>query len=85
MGKETTKYCRKCLTRDMDLDGYFDNLHQYIQNLGEDIKSAPDLYENRLNRCKECDRLNEGICNACGCFVELRAVIAKKSCPFGKW
>ena len=35
--------------------------------------------------CKECKYLNEGLCGACGCFVELRAVIAVNRCPYEKW
>ena len=27
----------------------------------------------------------ESRCGACGCFVELRAVIAKNVCPYQKW
>ena len=36
-------------------------------------------------KCKECKYLNEGLCGACGCFVELRAVIAVNRCPYEKW
>ena len=28
---------------------------------------------------------DEGLCGACGCFVELRAVIAVNRCPYEKW
>ena len=31
------------------------------------------------------DMLLQGMCRACGCFVELRAVIAVNSCPYDKW
>ena len=43
------------------------------------------LYEDRLAVCKECNYLNEGMCGACGCFVELRAVIRNNVCPYEKW
>mgnify|MGYP000025854612 len=43
------------------------------------------VYEDRLAVCKECKYLNEGLCGACGCFVELRAVIAVNRCPYEKW
>lgn len=83
--KESGKRCRKCLTRDMDKNEYFKNLHTYIANLDEDIKADGTLYEERLSVCKECDLLADGMCRACGCFVELRAVIAKNVCPYEKW
>mgnify|MGYP001078975474 CR=1 FL=1 len=35
---QPVRHCRKCLTRDMDWDGYFDNLHSYIDHLNADSK-----------------------------------------------
>ena len=85
MEKEQKRVCRKCLTRDMDKNEYFDNLHKYIANLDDDIKVDQPLYEKRLSVCKECDLLADGMCRACGCFVELRAVMKKNACPYEKW
>ncbi|MDY3745248.1 MAG: DUF6171 family protein [Lachnospiraceae bacterium] len=33
------------------------------------------------HRCRQCDRLLNGMCRICGCFVEMRAAIKVKSCP----
>ncbi len=82
---EPKKRCYKCLLREMDQNEYFQNLHDYIENLDEDIKVAEVLYNERLAVCKECDNLLEGMCRACGCFVELRAAIEKNICPYSKW
>lgn len=38
MDKETKRHCRKCLTRDMDQNAYFENLHAYIRDLDEALK-----------------------------------------------
>ena len=40
--------------------------------------------EARLAVCKACDRLNAGTCNACGCYVELRALTGVSHCPHKK-
>lgn len=90
MSGETTtenfRVCRRCLTRDMTgQEEYFRNMHTYIANLDNDIKTKQPLYEKRLLICKECDLLYDGMCRACGCFVELRAAIAKNTCPYDKW
>lgn len=69
----------------MNQQGFFKNLHTYIANLEPDIKADAVLYEQRLSRCKECDYLNEGMCGACGCYVELRAAIDKNICPYDHW
>ena len=77
--------CKKCLIRDMDEAGYFENMFMYIKNLDETIKASEGLYEKRLERCKMCQRLINGMCNACGCFVEMRAAINHNKCPYDKW
>lgn len=80
------RYCRKCLTRDMiGKEEYFRSLREYIANLDPNIKADEALYEERLAACKECDLLLEGMCRICGCYVELRAVVAKNICPRKKW
>lgn len=80
---ETTerKPCRKCLLRDMDHNEYFKNMYEYIENLDEEIKAPQAEYEHRLTLCKECDRLVEGMCAVCGCYVEMRAAVMNNCCP----
>ena len=82
---QVRRVCRRCLTADMDEKEYFENLHAYIANLDEDLKVDQPLYEKRLSACKECDLLADGMCRACGCYVELRAVMWKNACPYEKW
>lgn len=79
------RICRKCLTRDFDKKELFQNMYDYIDNLEEDIRTPNALYEERLNMCQNCERLIDGMCNACGCFVEMRAAVRMKDCPYKKW
>lgn len=49
---------------------------------------APDdVYQDRLNICKSCDRYFKltGTCKECGCFMRVKAKIAPLSCPSKKW
>lgn len=85
METDKRRVCRRCLIREMDQNAYFENLRTYIGSLEEELKVDELLYEERLSRCKECDLLADGMCRACGCYVELRAVMKKNSCPYGKW
>jgi hypothetical protein len=78
---ENKKFCKKCLLRDMNQNTYFNSLYEYINRLDEDIKADPSEYERRLSICTQCDNLLDGMCRICGCFVELRAVIATNYCP----
>ena len=44
-------------------------------------------YRERMHICEECDsflRLTKQ-CKECGCFMFLKARIAKMSCPLDKW
>lgn len=79
------KRCLQCLLREMNQEEYMENLYSYINRLDKDIKADKALYEERLSVCKECRYLADGMCRACGCFVELRAVIANNRCSYDKW
>ncbi len=76
-----TRFCKKCLLRDMDQTAYFKNLFEYIDALEDEKKVVKEEYERRLLICKECDELISGMCKVCGCYVELRAVLKNSSCP----
>lgn len=77
--------CRKCLLQDSDQDKYYKNVQILIEGMDEDIKTEKTLYEERLFICGTCNYLREGICGACGCFVELRAAVASRKCPYKNW
>jgi len=65
----------------MDEDAYFADLSMYIDTIEKDLKVEPKEYERRLAICRECESLFQGMCRICGCYVELRAVMKKHSCP----
>ncbi|MFQ9934617.1 MAG: DUF6171 family protein [Lachnospiraceae bacterium] len=76
-----SRFCRKCLMRDMAENDYFVNLRDYIDAVDRELKTEADEYERRLGICRECDSLISGMCIKCGCYVELRAVMKKGYCP----
>lgn len=83
---EKLRNCKRCLLREMaDQAEYFRSLKDYIENLDPDIRAEKHLYEERLEICRECDMLLQGMCRKCGCYVELRAAVRKNVCPRGKW
>lgn len=44
-----------------------------------------ETYEFRLNQCKSCKFFEYGTtCLKCGCVVQIRAKLAKSSCPYVK-
>lgn len=80
-----TRVCKRCLIRDMDEYEEYKNMFEYIGNLSDEIKSSHELYEKRMEACKQCDMLLNGMCRKCGCFVEMRAAVAKNYCPDKRW
>lgn len=81
MENEWYRGCRKCLLRDLSEKEYFRNMYIYISNISEEDKVSDQEYERRLGKCRECMHLLNGMCRICGCFVEMRAVIAVRHCP----
>lgn len=65
----------------MDQGEYFANLYEYMERLDEDLKVDDQEYERRLSLCKSCESLLDGMCIICGCYVELRALMKKNTCP----
>ncbi len=60
-------------------------IEKYKDAIKNEDRVKPEVYEERLNKCKECDKLNAGTCNACGCYVELRALTPVSHCPHKRW
>ena len=65
------RVCRKCLPGQNNEETFYEDLSRYIQRMDEDLKVDQQIYEKRLNICSTCDRLMNGMCRLCGCFVEL--------------
>jgi hypothetical protein len=81
VGVFNNTFCKKCLVKDMPEEAYFKNLYEYIDSIDKDFKVSDEEYERRLELCKLCDNLLNGMCRKCGCFVELRAAMKTKNCP----
>lgn len=80
------KVCRKCLLAELGEDEYFASLREYIANYPEEKRVPAEEYARRLEICQSCDRLADGMCAVCGCYVELRALKKGQYCPEGgKW
>lgn len=77
--------CRKCLLREAFPEDYRKYVESLLLRLRPADRTADDMYQARLSRCRTCDQLNAGTCMGCGCLVELRAAYRKEKCPFGHW
>ena len=79
------RVCRKCLIRDMSAADYEEKLGKYIEAISPAERADEKTREERLTRCLECEKLLEGTCLACGCYVEIRASLRDGHCPKKRW
>ena len=84
-GGAENRICKRCLLRDFDPKAYKETIEDYINRIKASDRTPEELYRERLNICTECDKLNQGTCQSCGCYVELRAASVNAGCPKKKW
>ncbi|MBQ8931295.1 MAG: hypothetical protein IJ045_02540 [Ruminiclostridium sp.] len=72
--------CKRCLLKEMS-EASYQNIAELISLIPADKKAEDSLYKSRLDICKDCDCLTNGMCSKCGCFVELRAAYSHTRCP----
>ncbi|MGN0643161.1 MAG: DUF6171 family protein [Huintestinicola sp.] len=79
--------CRKCLISDMSPDEYLTGLKEYIASVPAEKRADYDVYSRRLEICRACEKLVNGMCAECGCYVELRALKPHMYCASSekKW
>lgn len=74
-------FCKRCLLIDIDVDGLYKEVSELISLIPDDRRASDELYRERLDTCRTCDNLQNGMCGECGCFVELRAANTANYCP----
>lgn len=79
------RVCYRCLLRDFDAQKYKDDIEKYIEIIKKEERADDKLYNERLKICTLCDKLTEGTCFKCGCYVEMRAASKTAHCPSKKW
>lgn len=79
------RICKKCLLAEIDNEKILADVKKAIERLGDDMRVSDEEYKRRIDLCLACDKLNEGTCNACGCYVELRAAAKVSDCPKHIW
>ncbi|MCI8622431.1 MAG: hypothetical protein HFG26_02065 [Provencibacterium sp.] len=72
--------CKRCLLEELSRQA-FQNIYAYIDSIPEEQKVPKKVYRERLEKCKSCSQLIQGMCSLCGCFVEVRAAKKRSDCP----
>ncbi len=74
--------CRRCLLEDLPAGSVLaENIRDLISQLPPECRAPAEMERKRLDACRRCENLSEGMCKLCGCYVELRAARIKQSCP----
>ena len=85
---EKKPFCRRCLLEDMpDEAALAQSIRELIDLLPEEKRAPAEATAQRLENCRACDHLQNGMCCLCGCYVELRAAKWQMRCPDvpGRW
>ena len=69
----------------MGEEAYREMISRHTDIIKDADRSSERSYKERLNICRECEKLNAGTCLSCGCYVEIRAAMKRSACPNGKW
>ncbi len=81
---EGRKPCIKCLLAECDESEVLEKIRKLLSLMPESEKAEPDIYNERLEICRNCESLINAQCMKCGCYVELRAAKKKERCPHEK-
>lgn len=73
--------CKRCLLYEAAETDILESIKSRINKLSDDEKADEELYQKRLEECKNCENLISGVCMKCGCYVEFRAAFKKQRCP----
>lgn len=76
--------CEYCLSRELSDEQYIRTIKEYVNLVPLDKRADSRVYQRRLKLCSACEFLQNGMCRMCGCFVEIRAIVAKRTCPINK-
>ena len=84
----TRPFCRRCLLEDMPSQAELArSVRELVDLLPEENRAPEEERLRRLDLCRSCDHLLDGMCALCGCYVELRAAKKRMACPDvpGRW
>lgn len=73
--------CKKCLLLEAGEIAALKSVKDYLELISPEEKVSESVYNDRLEKCRNCDFLISGMCRKCGCYVEIRTALKNKDCP----
>ncbi len=79
-----TRICKKCFVG-VEAESYEALIEKALGAIPKRDKTSDADYASRIALCEACGYLTAATCQACGCYVELRAAKKASHCPYKKW
>lgn len=79
------RVCRLCEIRERLTGNISEYVNRYLEEIREEDRASEKCYVSRLEICASCNRCHEAMCTACGCYVEFRAAVKDRDCPYHRW
>jgi hypothetical protein len=57
----------------------------FLENILKDFKDISETQKYRTEQCNVCDKRDGGLCSECGCFLSIKIMLPKATCPLKKW
>lgn len=81
MSVNPKKPCIRCLLKEMGEEELLEIISCFKDSIPKEEQANEKEYQQRLELCRKCQWLNQGVCGKCGCFVEARAYRQRARCP----
>lgn len=85
MEEKVLRKCRKCLLREAFPEDYERYVAVIIERMKPEERAETQEFQRRMECCRQCEKLQNGTCMACGCMVEIRGMQRKGKCPCRRW
>lgn len=73
--------CKRCLLLESGEGVTYKEIMEYVSTIPNDDIVDLEIFNKRIEHCRNCDNLISGMCRKCGCYVEVRARLKKADCP----
>lgn len=78
--------CKRCGLKTVLNKDEIDKMVSEVKAMKGVILADEGIYQSRLDVCGECEKIEYGsTCMACGCVVQVRALLSDGRCPMKKW
>lgn len=77
----------RMVQKGIDKPSIAQRMKNFSKEIGNWVKEGAEIVDpsSRLEICERCEHYKNGLCEACGCFMQAKARLATASCPIGKW